>query len=424
MIRVKLPQLHAGQAEVASSSASIVPVVTGRQWGKTRVGVNLGMRGALSGGVWWWVAPVYQTSEIAWKLIRKVCAQINARAPGLIDVRLGDRAIVLPNGGELLCRSADRPDNLRGGTLDGVIVDEADYCDEYLWNDVLTPALGVREGRAFMFTSARVENGWFHQLWKSGRDDPAERGDVRRDPGVQSFRFPTWASPFFSQKALDAARRRLPQITFRREFGAEFLSGAGAMVRRESLRYGAPARSGLEVVLGVDLAISKGQESDYTAVVALTMDPATGFVYVLDVIRDRVSFRGALAMIESMAQRWRPVDIAIESVAFQAAVVQELLRTTTLPVRGVQPSKDKVLRFQPLAARYEQFLVRHAEGLDPDFERELLAFPLGKHDDMVDAISYAYAAAGQMGARAEVAGAINTFEELNHGDLSHLGAMG
>lgn len=423
MIRVKLPPLHDGQRLVASSEARITPVVTGRQWGKTKAGVSICIRRLLRNEVWWWVAPVYQTSEIAWKQARKLAAQINARAPGLIEVRLGDRAMTTAAGGELMFRSGDRPDNLRGGTLNGVVIDEADYCDEYLWTDVLTPALGVLDGRAFMFSSPRVENGWFHRLWKSGIASKDERGDVKRDPEVASFRFPTWSSPFFSQKALEHARTHLPALTFRREFGAEFLSGAGAMIRRECLRYGMPDRQ-LEVVVGADLAIKKGQENDYTAVVALAVDVVTGFVYILDIIRDRVTFRGAVTLISNMARRWNAVDVVVEEVAFQAAVVQELLLTTALPVRGVTPSKDKVLRFQALAARYEQFLVRHAHDLDPEFERELLAFPLGKHDDMVDAISYAYAAADQLMQRAEVAGSIQTFSEVSHGALSHLNAMG
>lgn len=58
----------------------------------------------------------------------------------------------------------------------------------------------------------------------------------------------------------------------------------------------------------------------------------------------------------------------------------------------MKPDKDKVTRFQALAARYEQRLVYHAPDLDPEFERELLAFPVGSHDDMVDAAVYAFAA--------------------------------
>ena len=75
------------------------------------------------------------------------------------------------------------------------------------------------------------------------------------------------------------------------------------------------------------------------------------------------------------------------------AVVQELLRKTSLPVKSVRPDRDKVTRFQPLQARYEQGLVTHVRGLMQDFERELLDFPASDHDDMVDALVYAEQAA-------------------------------
>jgi predicted phage terminase large subunit-like protein len=62
-------------------------------------------------------------------------------------------------------------------------------------------------------------------------------------------------------------------------------------------------------------------------------------------------------------------------------------------VREVKPDRDKVTRVQALGARYEQHLVYHTPDLNPEFERELLAFPVGAHDDMVDAAVYAFAAA-------------------------------
>jgi predicted phage terminase large subunit-like protein len=67
-----------------------------------------------------------------------------------------------------------------------------------------------------------------------------------------------------------------------------------------------------------------------------------------------------------------------------------LLRTTTLPVYGVRPDKDKMTRFLPLLARYEQGLVCHAPSLPGWFEEELLTFPIGDHDDGVDAAAHAF----------------------------------
>jgi len=115
-------------------------------------------------------------------------------------------------------------------------------------------------------------------------------------------------------------------------------------------------------------------------------------LYVLDAQRIRAPFHQVLQFIEQMAAKWRPTSIAIEQVQYQAAVIQELSRTTTLPIRGVRPDKDKLTRFLPLAARYEQGLVKHAPGLPGWFEDELLAFPVGAHDDLVDAAAYAFAA--------------------------------
>ena len=146
--------------------------------------------------------------------------------------------------------------------------------------------------------------------------------------------------------------------------------------------------------MGVDLAISTKDHADWTAAAVLAR-ANDGTVWVLAVERLRATFHQVLGFIGAMAEQWHPRTVGVEAVQFQAAAVQELLRTTTLPVRAVHPGqRDKLTRFQPLEARYEQGLVRHAPGLPPDFERELLGFPVAEHDDQVDALSCAWDAFG------------------------------
>jgi len=130
--------------------------------------------------------------------------------------------------------------------------------------------------------------------------------------------------------------------------------------------------------------------------VALSRD-ANGKIYVRDAQRLRAPFHQVLQFIQQMADKWHPASIAIEQVQYQAAVVQELLRTTALPVRGIKPDKDKLTRFLPLAARYEQGLVAHSPELPGWFEDELLSFPVGAHDDGCDALAYAWQALGAVG---------------------------
>lgn len=162
----------------------------------------------------------------------------------------------------------------------------------------------------------------------------------------------------------------------------------GALFRRDWINRGKAPRSGTRVAMGVDLAISTKESADYTAIVVVARDEF-GKIYVLDAVREKVDFPSALNLIRQVADKWNPKMISIEQVAFQAVVVQELLKQTTLPIRGVIPDKDKVTRAQPLALRYEQGLVTH-EQLPSWFEDELLAFPNAQHDDAVDALVYAY----------------------------------
>ena len=115
-----------------------------------------------------------------------------------------------------------------------------------------------------------------------------------------------------------------------------------------------------------------------------------GTIYVRDASRVRADFASVLRFIEDMSRKWLPVSIGIEQVQYQAAVVQELLRRTKLPVRGIRPDRDKVTRFAPLEARYEQGQVVHCLGLPSWYEDELLSFPVGRHDDGVDALAYAW----------------------------------
>jgi predicted phage terminase large subunit-like protein len=97
-----------------------------------------------------------------------------------------------------------------------------------------------------------------------------------------------------------------------------------------------------------------------------------------------------LNLIKRVSEKWKPFVVAIEQVQFQAAVVQELHRTTSLPVIAIKPEGDKLSRFLPLEVRYEQQKVYHTLGVTRDFESELTAFPDSTHDDMIDAFSYAW----------------------------------
>ena len=380
-MEIRLPPLHPNQREVARHPARFRVLVCGRRWGKTRLAVLESLAVALRGGRVWWVAPTYAQASIGWRLARPMAAAI----PGTV-IREVDRVLRFPGGGEIWFKSADRPDSLRGEGLDALVIDEADFIDGDVWEQALRPALSDRKGRALFISSPNTEGGWFHRLYQRGQSG---------DAAWASWSFPSWTNPYLDPAEIDASRGDLPSIVFRREYGAEFVSAAGARLQRAWIRtLPPPPRERLDVVMGVDLAISTREHADWTAAAVLGRAD-DGTIWVLAVERLRATFHQVLGFIGAMAERWRPRTVGVEVVQFQAAAVQELLRTTTLPVRPVHPGqRDKLTRFQPLEARYEQGLVRHAPGLPEDFERELLGFPVAEHDDQVDALSCAWDAFG------------------------------
>ncbi len=203
---------------------------------------------------------------------------------------------------------------------------------------------------------------------------------------------PTSSNPHIDPDEIEAKRRELPELVFRQEYLAEFVVFGAGLVKPEML-VRTPCPDHLPITIGVDLAISERQGADYTAIAALARDPDSGLVYVKEVTRGHWGFYEAMQQIKAAAARHRPRLIAIEQTQYQAAVVQELARTTTLPVRGVRPDRDKVTRFAPLLTRFEQHQVRlDPAGCPAWLYDELLAFPDGHHDDGVDALSYAWAA--------------------------------
>jgi predicted phage terminase large subunit-like protein len=81
-------------------------------------------------------------------------------------------------------------------------------------------------------------------------------------------------------------------------------------------------------------------------------------------------------------------------------------------VKSTPEAKDKVTRAKPVSGQAEAlnfFIVRHP-GCDTA-RQELVDFPYGEHDDIVDAISRAFAAIVALPMRTEAHGGFNSFED-------------
>lgn len=376
-----LPDPHTGQRRILEGRKRFNVLSCGRRFGKTTLGTTLCAEPLLS----WrqpvgWFAPNYRLLEEAYKDLRRIFAPVTTRA-----VSTPFPSIEVLTGVSLDFWTLDDPHTVaRGRKYGRVIIDEAAmarYLEE-AWTKAIRPTLTDYQGDSWMLSTPKGTN-YFKMLFDRGMDP--------RETEWAAFQIPTLENPHIPPTEIEAARLELPSLAFRQEYLAEFVDAEGARISRAWLKYGEPEDDapGLVTVMGVDLAISTKQEADFTAIAVISRDEE-GRIYVRDVKRIRATFADVLKFIESMAARWNPSQIAVEQVQYQAAVVQELRRKTTLPVVGIKPDRDKLTRFLPLEGRYEQGLVYHSKDLSREFEDELLSFPVGAHDDMVDALAYGY----------------------------------
>ncbi len=145
----------------------------------------------------------------------------------------------------------------------------------------------------------------------------------------------------------------------------------------------------------IDPAIGETPDSDFTAIATCGMD-GDGVLYVVDLIRERLSPHQLVEELFRLSDRWKPVRIGIEAVGFQATLLhylnREMLeRGVRLPVVPLQrrSGESKVLRIlalQPILERGQLVVVEGCPCVEA-LEEELLRFPRGATDDLLDALS-------------------------------------
>ena len=318
-----------------------------------------------------------QSQELMYKFsdfLARIDAKVKLDSDTKLSVRFnnGSRVLALP-GSEKTIRG------LSAVTL--FIEDEAAAVPDDLYKSI-RPMLAVSHGRLVLMSTPRGMQGHFHEIW--------ERGE-----GWEKVEIHVSDCPRISRDFLAEERRELGPLWYEQEYECAFVAAGATRIKRDWLRYDDHIPQGLDISMGVDLAISEKATADYTAAVVLGRSKE-GIIYVLDVQRLRTSFSQQKDFIRQLAEKWKPGVVGIEDVAYQKAMVQEFSAATTYNVRGVKPDRDKVARFAPLEGRYELGQVIHVRGLIPEFENELLAFPMAPHDDMIDAMSIAFKAFGSI----------------------------
>lgn len=162
----------------------------------------------------------------------------------------------------------------------------------------------------------------------------------------------------------------------------------GNMLKRSWWRYYKELPAQFEaMVQSWDLTFKDSDGSDYA--VGQVWGKLGGNYYLVDQVRDRMDFPTTIQAIKNMTAKHPEVLIKLIEDKANGSAVISMLRNKIPGIIPVNPEGGKVARVNAVSPAIEAGNVYLPEGAMwiNDFIEEASAFPNGKHDDMIDAMS-------------------------------------
>ena len=252
--------------QILGSAAKYHVACVGRQFGKSLMAINLSLYWMINEGPVkvLWVSPVYsQTTKVQKELMQAIGAS------GIVkNCNYSDNYIRLKNGSEILFRSAEKYDNIRGLTVDYGILDEAAFMKEDAWKEAIRPVFMVK-GKKVLFISTPKGKNWFHELFQLAKSKDYDN--------YAHYTGSSYDTPYINREEIEDAKLTLPPNVFQQEFLAKFIDSGGEVFSNldKNCFPQYPSPQG-KVFCGVDL----GKQEDFT--VATFQDSAG---QVIDIYR-------------------------------------------------------------------------------------------------------------------------------------------
>ena len=218
--------------------------------------------------------------------------------------------------------------------------------------------------------------------------------------------------------------RKLGQLDiWEREKLCIAISPESQIFKKEYFRYYDPNVLNIEdcsIFVACDLAISEKETADFTSIAAVAVNSDNHW-FLLEIDYGRWDPTKTIDTIFRMVQKYRPIFVGIEKVAYQAALIhfvekEMITRNTWFTVKPLEAKEKKEIRIAALQPRFKAGTLWFPMGKDflVELESELLSFPKSLHDDLIDSLAHIAAIASPP---------VGTFGTVNTADIPMGGAM-
>jgi hypothetical protein len=391
--------------------------------------MTLGGEAAITGDAILWGAPTFGQCEIGWRELQRATA-----GPGGAHFARNRMEVTFPSGGSVTFRSLDDPDNARGLTANGVVIDEAPLVQERAWYEVIRPIISDTDGWAMLMGTPKGKNFfWRESVQAKNRPDSvsfqAPTLGVRKSVYGSLERTPhPLENPFFKFEEAQLLADTMTEQTFQQEFLAQFVDSGGGVFRHVTdapeARLQERAQAGHRYVMGVDW----GKYNDFTVITILdlttthtTLHATVGSPWdrrempILEVCYidrfNQVDYTVQMGRLLAAYEKFMPSVIVAERNAAGEPLL-EVMQRMNLPVWPFTTGNaTKALAIDALALALErgQLALPQSEML----MNELMAYdaerlpggglrysaPEGMHDDIVMSLAMAMWGASTIGNR-------------------------
>jgi hypothetical protein len=378
-IRYNRPALAFYQLDALFNDSRYALIESSTKAGKTSACLVWLIEQCLQGKIgenYWWVAPVYSQARIAFRRLKAGLPRESYTA------NESELTLTLINGARIVCKSAEKPDNLFGEDCFACVVDEASRIREEAWHAVRTTLTATR-GKARLIGNVRGRRNWFYKLARK-----AEAGET--DMSYQKITcFDAIDAGILSEDEIEDARRQLPDNVFRELYLAEASDDTanpfGLLAIRDCI---APMSNQKPVCFGLDLAKSV----DWTCLIGL------------DIKRKVCLFerfqKSWLDTTETIRRIVGNVPCLTDSTGIGDSILESLQKDRRQNFEGFKfssPSKQQLMESLSLAIQKREIffpegvIVNELESFEYEYTRTGVKYsaPSGMHDDAVCALALA-----------------------------------
>jgi predicted phage terminase large subunit-like protein len=374
-VRYTRPYLYPKQKEAIFNDSRFAFIEASSKAGKTVGCITWLFEKALqgkSGQHFWWIAPVYPQAKIAFDRLKRTLPS-NFYTSNETDLK-----IVLKHGAIISFKSADKINNLYGEDVYAIVVDEASRTKGGLWLLVRSLMTKTR-GQARFIGNVQGKLNWFYVKCRE-----AEEGKIGYSYSKITI-YDAVAGGVLSQEEADDLKASTSEAEFRELYLAEAVDSSGGMVKEAWFKYYTQRPAFNEIYQSWDTAVKTNETNDYS--VCLTWGVLGNEYYLLDCYRNKVVFPDLVAKARQLASQYNPRKIIIEDKSSGQQLIQDLRRNSNLPIIAENVDRDKGSRLAQCSFLIESGRVHLPKDgvFVKSFMEEMLLFPNGFHDDLVDA---------------------------------------